>query len=189
MKYESTAPALPFVRSANNYDTMAVSNETGLKCEDVSLAQQNAKDECDINIILQKMANGIMPDATARTPQFGDFTTTANDYHNALNMVIAAQESFDSLPANIRARFDNDPEKLLAFVQDEKNLDEAVKLGLATAPREDLSTVPDPAIKGGKGSGAVEKSGKLGRMREIASSLPKGFKIVPDDIGGDEGDD
>ena len=40
-----------FVRSGNNYDMQAVSDETGLLCEDASLAKQSFAEECDINKI------------------------------------------------------------------------------------------------------------------------------------------
>ena len=46
---------------------------------------------------------------------------------------------FDSLPSSLRERFSNDPSRLLAFVDDESNFDEAVKLGLLSPlPVEDI---------------------------------------------------
>lgn len=38
------------------------------------------------------------------------------------------------LPATLRREFDNDPVKLLAFLQDENNRDRAIQLGLVNAP-------------------------------------------------------
>lgn len=176
--------SIPFVRSANNYDTMAVSDETGLKCEDPSLAQQSAKEDCDINKILERVARGIMPDVSQRPPQYGDFTSTANDFHDAMNLVCAAQEAFDQLPAIVRARFGNDPEQLLAFLDDASNREEAVRLGLVP-PLEDLSTGSPDAIQRQAG----EPVGKSGKARSGYSlPLPKGFKLVPADEG-DQGDE
>lgn len=174
-KHKPVTP--PFVRNPYNYDTMTASDEAGLFCPEKTLTQQHSKDECDINQILEKMARGIMPDH-ARTPQYGDFTSSANDYHDALNTVIAAQTAFDNLPAKLRARFNNDPENLLVFLQDNKNLSEARELGLVAA--EDLSIPPPDAHTGGKAGGGVEKSGKAPK------DAPRTSKTSSQ---GDEGDD
>lgn len=118
-----------FLRTPYNYDTDAASNESGLGCEDPSLAQQHYKEECDINTILQKFnISGLLPESPL-SPRYGDFTGIG-DYHSALNRVIAAQDEFDGLPATIRSRFDNDPAKLIEFLEDEKNRPEAESLGL-----------------------------------------------------------
>ncbi|NBV72282.1 MAG: scaffolding protein [Burkholderiaceae bacterium] len=118
-----------FLRTPYNYDKDAASNESGLHCEDASLAQQHYKEECDINTILQKFnISGILPE-NPLSPRYGDFTGIG-DYHSALNRVIAAQDEFEGLPANIRARFDNDPAKLIEFLDDETNRPEAEELGL-----------------------------------------------------------
>jgi phage internal scaffolding protein len=119
----------PFLRTPYNYDTDAASNESGLHCEDASLAQQHFKDECDINNILRQFnLTGILPEAPL-SPRYGDFTGVT-DYHTALNQVIAAEDEFMSLPANIRARFENNPAQLIEFLDNPENLDEAISLGL-----------------------------------------------------------
>jgi phage internal scaffolding protein len=45
-----------------------------------------------------------------------------------------AQYQFDQLPALIRDRFHNDPQEMLAFLNDPNNYDEAIKLGLVNPP-------------------------------------------------------
>ena len=118
-----------FLRTPYNYDTDAASNESGLACEEPSLAQQHFKEECDINTILQKFnITGLLPQ-TPLSPRYGDFSGIG-DYHTALNRVIAAQDEFDALPAQIRARFENDPSKLIEFLENENNRPEAERLGL-----------------------------------------------------------
>lgn len=124
---------LMFLRTPYNYDLDAASNESGLRCEDASLAQQHYKEECDINTILQKFnVTGLLPE-TPLSPRYGDFTGIG-DYHTALNRVIAAQEGFDALPAQIRARFENDPAQLIDFLEKEENLQEAISLGIVEKP-------------------------------------------------------
>jgi len=125
----------PFLRTPYNYDTDAASNESGLHCEDATLAQQHFKDETDINNILRQFnITGLLPEAPL-SPRYGDFTGIG-DYHTALNQVIAAEDEFMSLPATLRARFENDPAQLIDFLNNPENLDEAISLGLVNKPAE-----------------------------------------------------
>lgn len=118
-----------FLRTPYNYDRDAATNESGLACEEPSLAQQHYKEECDINTILQKFnITGLLPESPL-SPRYGDFSGIS-DYHTAMNRVIAAQDEFEALPAQIRARFDNDPAKLIEFLENSKNRPEAEELGL-----------------------------------------------------------
>jgi phage internal scaffolding protein len=119
----------PFVRSPYNYNTDAASNESGLACKDASLTQQHQKDQADINYLIEQFnVTGILPTSPI-SPQFGDFSGVG-DYQSALNAVIAMEDEFMALPANIRSRFQNDPEQLLDFMSNENNREEAIKLGL-----------------------------------------------------------
>lgn len=132
-----------FLRTPYNYDTMQVSDETALRCEDPSLAQQNAKEECDINTIVRRFGlTGELPSGV-RMPQYGDFTGVT-DYHSALNAVIAAQDSFMQLPADVRSRFNNDAAAFVDFCMKEENRAEAEKLGLV-APRVNEGANSQPA--------------------------------------------
>jgi len=120
---------LPFVRNPYNYDMDEVSNETGLKCEDKSLAQQHMRDECDINVIVERFGvTGQLP-VKAIEPSYGDFSGVT-DYHTALNKIKAAEAEFMALPAKLRAKFDHNPNALLNFLENEANRDEAIQLGL-----------------------------------------------------------
>ena len=118
-----------FLRTPYNYDTDAASNESGLACEEPSLAQQHFKDECDINTILERFnITGLLPESPL-SPRYGDFSGIG-DYHTAMNRVMAAKDEFMTLPAQIRARFNNDPAQLIEFLQNESNRPEAEELGL-----------------------------------------------------------
>lgn len=120
---------LPFVRNPYNYDMALVSQETGLECKDPSLAQQHMKDECDINVIVERFGvTGQLP-VKAIEPSYGDFSGVT-DYHTALNKIKAAEAEFMALPAKLRAKFDHDPNALLNFLENEANRDEAIELGL-----------------------------------------------------------
>jgi len=137
----------PFLRTPYNYDTDAASNESGLHCEDATLTQQHFKDETDINNILRQFnITGLLPEAPL-SPRYGDFTGIG-DYHTALNQVIAAEDEFMSLPATLRARFENDPAQLIEFLDKPENLDEAISLGLVNkTPVEMPQVVESPQEK------------------------------------------
>lgn len=137
-----------FLRTAFNYDTNEASDESGLKCEDPSLAKQSFAEEVDINTIVRRFGlTGQLPsDMYDRVPVSADFDGVY-DFHTAMNAVRAAQEAFDSMPASMRARFDNSPQKLMEFVENPENLEEARKLGLAR-PAEPVKAADTPADKG-----------------------------------------
>ena len=139
-----------FLRTPYNYDKDAASNESGLHCEDASLAQQHFKEECDINTILEKFnITGLLPEQPL-SPRYGDFTGIG-DYHTAMNRVLAAQDEFEALPAQIRARFGNDPAQLIEFLENSENRPEAEELGLvekATAEVVEVAkTTPEKAAE------------------------------------------
>lgn len=118
-----------FVRTEFNYDRRKASKESALVCQDKSLTQQHQKDEADINVIVKRFGlTGEVP-SNIRIPQYGDFTGIS-DYHTAMQAIKVADEAFMSLPANLRKRFNNNPEEFVSFCSDEKNREEAIKLGL-----------------------------------------------------------
>lgn len=119
----------PTARTAYNYDRDAVSDETGLRCRDASRARQEFKEECDINTIAERFhLTGEMPENVPMVLQ-GDFTNVT-DFRSAMDVVVQAREAFDAMPAKVRSRFDNDPQKFLEFTSNVDNFDEAAKLGL-----------------------------------------------------------
>lgn len=95
--------------------------------------QQHKKEETDINNIVKKYhKTGVIGnplDSTPRKPMFGDFSIQGS-YHEMLNTIKSADNAFLSLSANVRKRFENDPQKALEFVAKRENTMEAVKLGL-----------------------------------------------------------
>jgi len=117
-----------------------------LHCEDATLTQQHFKDECEINNILRQFnVTGSLPQSPI-SPRYGDFTGISA-YHSALNQVIAAEDEFMALPAQIRSRFDNDPAKLIDFLDNPENLEEAINLGLVNQSVELPQVVEVPQEK------------------------------------------
>lgn len=134
-----------FVRSPYNYDMDKASLESGLVCDDISLAQQQFLEESDINTIVDRYGlNGEMP-VSPVLPQYGDFTEVG-DFQTAMNAVVAAQEQFMTLPAKVRARFSNDPQQLLEFLSSDSNRSEALALGLLVPPPLDAPLEPPKPV-------------------------------------------
>lgn len=136
--------------------------------------QQSAKDECDINLIVESAKRGadISHLSNARTPMYGDFTGLP-DFRSALLMVNKARDMFMSLDARVRERFANDPARLLDFLADDKNREEARKLGLlkpeeVPVPDEHLETLKsiDKGLKAQSKSLAEEPGAPEGKAHK-----------------------
>jgi len=98
-----------------------------------TMAQQQFQAECDINNIMKKFAaTGSLTHVQSMEAQYGDFSNVGN-YQQAHEAVMAAKDSFMNLPAQIRKEFDNDPVKLMTFLQDDKNRKRAEEIGLIAA--------------------------------------------------------
>lgn len=138
-----------FLRSSFNYDRDAASSESALECLDESKAIQSAEEESNINTIVRRFGiSGELPGGYDM-PQSGDFTGIP-DFHTAMNLVRKAQEEFVRVPAEIRARFNNDPGRFMAFFDDPANYDEALKLGLVNVrPSVPPSGNPDGGAAAG----------------------------------------
>jgi len=138
----------PRVRTMFNYDMGLVSEATGLKCEDKSMAQQNFAEECDINTIVARFGlTGSLPTNVA-APTYGDFTGVS-DYQSALAVISAADDSFYSMPAEIRSRFNNNPAKFVDFCSDVSNLEEMKSMGLVvkSASGESFGGTPNDSVE------------------------------------------
>lgn len=102
----------------------------------VTKVEQAKKDACDINKIIKRAEKtGFIGDPLQKrkTPIFGDFQNVP-DYQESLNRVIRMRNEFESLPADVRAKFKNDPANVIDFLADPKNKEEAIKLGLRAKP-------------------------------------------------------
>lgn len=104
-----------------------------LICADPSRAIQSQKDESDINTIVRNFGvTGRVP-VGIRVPAYGDYDQV-NDYRSAIEAVRAAEASFLKVPAEIRARFHNDPQAFAEFCLNRDNLPQLRDWGLASIP-------------------------------------------------------
>lgn len=120
-----------FLRAPFNYDVDEVSSDSGLLCRDESLTLQSQAEEADINVLVRRFGvTGSLPQAGRAPPSYQDFEGVF-DYRSALDLLRSADDSFLSLDAAVRSRFDNDPALFVDFCTDPANIEEVRKMGLA----------------------------------------------------------
>lgn len=160
-----------FLRTPHNYDRNAASDETGISCPEETMAKQAFKDECDINTIVRRFGiTGQLPKGV-RMPTFGDFSEVT-DFASAMNAIALANEAFDTMPAEIRTRFQNDPQKFLEFTSNDANYTEAEKMGLVKA--KSLSGGSETAKSGPGATITPPGDTKPAPAANAASQGPKG---------------
>lgn len=132
------------------------------------LTKQEFAAECDVNNILARaQRDGFVEHINHAAPQWGVDVSQVVDFQSALNLVNEAQASFMQLPGKVRARFDNDPGKFLAWVDQPGNKEEARLLGLL----DPVATPPaTPAEQAPQGPLAAPAGAALG----LGGSPPQG---------------
>ncbi len=70
------------------------------------------------------------------------------DYHTSLNQILDAEAAFQTIPAKIRAQFQNDPATFLEFAQNPENQEDLVELGLARARPPEPVEGDQPSAQG-----------------------------------------
>lgn len=144
-----------------------------------SLTIGSAKDECDINKILDTYKRtGMLPNSLsgnsflARNPMYGDFSDVT-DYTSIRYKLDEAERQFMELPAHIRKRFDNDPQKLVEFIDNPGNYEEAVKLGIVEKRNSQLiNNGEKPAEPARIDKSAVGEAGTAGTADKSVGTQP-----------------
>lgn len=109
-----------------------------------SMTQQHFAKDADLNEIVRRfgIAEGALPPVPVDPRYYGDFTDVP-DFRQALDQTREAIARFDALPGTLRHRFNNNPVALWDFVQDPRNEEEAIKIGLL---RRDPAAPPAPPV-------------------------------------------
>lgn len=93
-------------------------------------AQQSFKEDCDINVIMNRFAKtGTVDHVKKHQPRYG--IATGQSLHEAMNLIAQAESMFMDLDPDIRNKFNGSPSELLDFVQNPDNELAAAELGLA----------------------------------------------------------
>lgn len=83
---------------------------------EVSLTKQADAEAADINYIMKRYEKtGQLPEMIRAEPRYGDFSD-APSFQEALHIVAQAEEQFMALDARVRAEFENDPGRMLEFI-------------------------------------------------------------------------
>ena len=115
---------------------------------------QSFKDSVDINVIVQRFANGDVTALNKVQGNYGDFTEFPKTYAEMLNVVIAGREYFDSLPVETKAKFHH---SFAEWLSDMDDMSEWLKLmGLP----EDVSAPGAPGAGMSEGEPAAADAGR-----------------------------
>jgi len=145
MKLKDT-PSIPVAKVSHNKVTIRPNGSKRIQTaiHDRPITQQQFKDECDINKIMEKYQRTGQITHLARNQGIYADLTSLGDYQQSLQKVIDAENAFDTLPAKVRERFGNDPAGLLTFLADPQNKEEAIKLGLIEKPKKAPTPTNEP---------------------------------------------
>ena len=97
-----------------------------------SLTEQQFAEESQILNKIRKYDSQGFFDTINRNPaQYNDFTQV-RDLADAIEQIEEARDAFQTIPSDVRKKFNNSPSEFFDFASKESNYDELVKLGLAT---------------------------------------------------------
>lgn len=122
------------IQEVKDVDGNVIHRKVLFFCEGPSLTKQSFKNECDINGIMKRFERtGIITHNAKREGYFADVSVVP-DFAEAVQAVRKAEDMFMSLPAKLRAEFDNDAAAYVRFCADPANKDRMIELGLMEKP-------------------------------------------------------
>lgn len=123
-------------RDQNDADELEVLREiSAIRCEDPSLTVQSAPDS-DINELMRRFGirdGSILPGQLGMAydeKYYGDFSDMPADLHEAMERTRHLDDTFMTLPASVRAKFNNSALTMSMWLADPKNRPEAEEIGL-----------------------------------------------------------
>lgn len=105
---------------------------------------QSEKDNCDINVIMNRYATCGTPlpyRADGVEPVYAD-VSELGDYMENFQRCKQAEEMFNALPSALRKELDNNPANLIPFIRDEKNKERCYEYGLLNKPIMEAPKAP-----------------------------------------------
>lgn len=85
----------------------------GLTFTEPSLTKPQFAKECDLHTIIDRfMRTGQLPASSPR-PTIDDATGSPGSFDELMQTVVSVRQTFDALPEEERAKFDNDPDAWL----------------------------------------------------------------------------
>lgn len=122
----------------------------GIIFKEPTMTVQSEKDNCDINVIMNRYATCGTPLPYRNDgvqPVYAD-VSELGDYMENYQRCKQAEEMFNNLPSALRKELDNNPANLLPFIQDEKNKERCYEYGLLNKPAVEApqTTVVAPSV-------------------------------------------
>lgn len=105
-----------------------------------SMTKQEFKKDCDVNLIVKKFVKTGLIDHVSKYQGTYEDLPSGVDFHAAVELVNQGSEAFKDLPAEVRSKFVNDPERFLTWIENPDNRNEAAHLGLL----EDKAALAEP---------------------------------------------
>lgn len=116
----------------------------GIIFKEPTMTVQSEKDNCDINVIMNRYATCGTPLPYRNDgvqPVYAD-VSELGDYMENYQRCKQAEEMFNNLPSALRKELDNNPANLLPFIQDEKNKERCYEYGLLNKPIVEAPKAP-----------------------------------------------
>lgn len=131
-----------------------------------SLTEQSHAKSSNINAIIDKYhKTGVIEFENKYQPLYGEIPSM--DLAEAYMKIQKAEGMFQELPSRLRKQFENDPVKLLSFVQDQANASKMVEIGLAT---ED--DYPAELLAAQRQAASQSTPGTIQQTEQTASTSP-----------------
>lgn len=110
--------------------------------EDLYEQIQSHAESCDIHSIMKRFEAGDIEVLSQRQGVFGDFSEFPTNYAEILNSVIAGENYFNSLPVDVRAKFNHSFREWMASMDKPDFLD---RMGVSQHVTSDEVTDTEPA--------------------------------------------
>lgn len=131
-----------------------------------SMTEQAHADEVNIHSIMDRYkATGMVDHINANQAMYEDMSDVPN-YHEAMNIVVEAEQMFASIPAKIRDKFQNNPQVFLDYIQNPENRDGIAELGFP------VDHIPEPKKEEPKKPRKAAKAPKTPPNEEEQLELP-----------------
>lgn len=116
----------------------------GIIFKEPTMTIQSEKDNCDINVIMNRYATCGTP-LPYRTdgvePVYAD-VSELGDYMENFQRCKQAEEMFNALPSALRKELDNNPANLIPFIQNKENESRCIEYGLINKPIVEAPEAP-----------------------------------------------
>lgn len=116
----------------------------------VSKTKASFASETDINKIMARaLKTGMLSDINGINSRAAVFCDVYDigDYRSVMDKITKANAAFEAMSAEVKNRFANDPARLVEFMKDPVNLEEACKLGLLPMSLWDKKVADEKAAK------------------------------------------